>query len=325
MRTIRPWLVTLSLLAPSLVFGQAGTSAIKDEAGLFGKEAVRKALAQLAQAEQASHISVVIETVESLKGEPIEDVAIQRARQLGGGGVYLLMSKEEHKLSQFKYRRQFADRLPVAKQSEIRMAFTEEFQKGAFDAGLQRGVKLLSDTLIATAPTEPTAPHTIASPTIDTHGDSPLVVRNQVHLTLAGARKALAAAEAKATERGWKMNIAIVDEGGHLLTFARMDGARPASVATATTKAITAATFRQATGPLTATTPTAEVLLNVSLQNAAAASGGKITTLLGGVPILVDGQVIGAIGVGGGSGEQDAEVAKAGVEALLKDVGTPRP
>jgi glc operon protein GlcG len=60
------------------------------------------------------------------------------------------------------------------------------------------------------------------------------------------------------------------------------------------------------------------VLLNLSLQNAAAASGGKLTTLKGGVPIVVDGQVIGAVGVGGGTGEQDAEVGKAGVQALLR-------
>jgi len=56
-------------------------------------------------------------------------------------------------------------------------------------------------------------------------------------------------------------------------------------------------------------------LLNIILQNA---SGGKITTLLGGVPIIVDSQIIGAIGAGGGTGEQDAEVAKAGVAAFLE-------
>jgi glc operon protein GlcG len=58
--------------------------------------------------------------------------------------------------------------------------------------------------------------------------------------------------------------------------------------------------------------------LNLSLQNAAAASGGKLTTLKGGVPVLVDNQVIGAVGVGGGTGEQDAEVAKAGIAELMK-------
>ena len=60
------------------------------------------------------------------------------------------------------------------------------------------------------------------------------------------------------------------------------------------------------------------MLLSLSIQNA---SGGKITTLKGGVPIVVDGQVVGAVGVGGGTGEQDAEVAKAGIQALLDALG----
>jgi glc operon protein GlcG len=95
-----------------------------------------------------------------------------------------------------------------------------------------------------------------------------------------------------------------------------MDGARPASGYTAITKAVTAATFRQETGPLP---PKGEpdVLLSLSLQNAAASAGGKLTTLKGGVPIVVDGQVIGAVGAGGGTGEQDADVARAGMRKLL--------
>jgi glc operon protein GlcG len=60
-----------------------------------------------------------------------------------------------------------------------------------------------------------------------------------------------------------------------------------------------------------------DVLLNLGLENAAAVGGWKLTTLRGGVPIIIDGQVVGAIGVGGGAGEQDTEVAKAGIKALL--------
>jgi glc operon protein GlcG len=112
------------------------------------------------------------------------------------------------------------------------------------------------------------------------------------------------------------MNIAVVDDGGHLLAFARMDGARPASAYTALTKAVTAATFRQETGPLPAGGEP-DPLLSLSLQNAALASGGKLTTLKGGVPIVVQGEVIGAVGIGGGSGEQDADVAKAGIQSLM--------
>ena len=117
-----------------------------------------------------------------------------------------------------------------------------------------------------------------------------------------------------------KLNIAVVDDGGHLLAFARMDGARPASGYTALTKATTAATFRQETGPLPKDEP--NMLLSLSLQNAAQASGGKLTTLKGGVPIIVDGQVIGAVGIGGGTGEQDAEVAKVAIQALIDRLGT---
>lgn len=150
-----------------------------------------------------------------------------------------------------------------------------------------------------------------------TQEKKPLVARDRVQLNLAGAETVLEAAKKKAVALGLKCNIAIVDDGGHMLSFARMDGARPASAATALTKAVSAATFRQETGPLPAKGEP-DVLLSLSIQNA---SGGKITTLKGGVPIVIDGQVVGAVGVGGGTGEQDAEVAKAGIQALLDELG----
>ena len=148
---------------------------------------------------------------------------------------------------------------------------------------------------------------------------APLITTGRAQLNLAGAEKIIATAKLKAGEMGLKINIAIVDDGGHLLAFARMDGARPASGYTAMTKAVTAATFRQETGPLP---PNAEpnVLLSLSIQNAAAASGGKVTTLKGGVPVVHNDQIIGAVGIGGGTGEQDAEIAKAGIAALLKEI-----
>ncbi len=151
-------------------------------------------------------------------------------------------------------------------------------------------------------------------------GASALITRGRIQLNLAGAEKIVAEARKVAAELKLRVNVAVVDDGGHLLAFARMDGARPASGYTALTKAVTAATFRQATGPLP---PKGEpdLLLNLSLQNAAAASGAKLTTLKGGVPIVVEGQVIGAVGVGGGTGEQDAEVARAGIQKLLDALG----
>jgi glc operon protein GlcG len=149
-----------------------------------------------------------------------------------------------------------------------------------------------------------------------TPADAELVTGGRSALNLAGAELIVRAARQKAESMKLKVNIAVVDDGGHLLSFARMDGARPASAYTSLTKAVTAATFRQETGALP---PNGEpdLLLNLSLQNAAAASGGKLTTLKGGVPIVIEAQVIGAVGVGGGSGEQDAEIAKAGIQELL--------
>jgi glc operon protein GlcG len=150
--------------------------------------------------------------------------------------------------------------------------------------------------------------------------DQPLISRGRIQLNLAGAETIIAAAKKKAGALKVKFNIAVVDDGGQLLAFARMDGARPASIATALTKATAAATFRQATGPLP-TKGEPDPLLNLSLQNAAMASGGKITALKGGVPIVVEGQVIGGVGIAGGSGEQDLEVAQAAYQALLAALG----
>jgi glc operon protein GlcG len=149
---------------------------------------------------------------------------------------------------------------------------------------------------------------------------APLVTKGRIALNLAGAELIIAHAREKAAEMKVNVNIAVVDEGGHLLAFARMDQARPASAATAITKATAAATMRQPTGPVKRGAADADVLLNVALQNAAAASGGKMTSLLGGLPVVVDGQVIGAVGVGGGTGEQDAEIGRAGIDNLLKRI-----
>jgi glc operon protein GlcG len=148
-------------------------------------------------------------------------------------------------------------------------------------------------------------------------GDAgPLVTRGGIALNLRGAELILEGAQARAKEMDLAVNIAVVDEGGHLIAFVRMDGARSGSGYTAQTKARAAATFRRATGPIPSDEE-ANVLLNFSLQNAAAAGGGTFTSLKGGIPIVVDEQVIGAVGVGGATGEQDAEIGGAGIEKFL--------
>lgn len=163
-------------------------------------------------------------------------------------------------------------------------------------------------------------PCVILAALVTAQPEKPLVTRDRVQLNLAGAELVVEAAKKKAAAMGLKVNVAVVDDGGHPLAFARMDGARPASGYTALTKAVTAATFRQETGPAPAKGEP-DVILSLSLPAAAAASGGKGTALKGGVPIVLNGQVIGAVGIGGGVGEQDTEVAKAAIDALLAELG----
>jgi glc operon protein GlcG len=297
--------------------GQTTSPSVVDDAGMFSREAIRNASDELARVRRSDGVAVTIQTVDSLKGQGIDEFAVRMAERLGHRGIFVLIAKQEHKVEVLASPRTLREELGVSRLNEIRDAIVEEFRKRRIDEGLMAGVKSTESVLSATRGARRAETNSAflpaPSPGGSSAGSSPLVVRQQVRLTLAGARKAIDGAEAKAAKEGWKMNIAAVDDGGHLLAFARMDGARPASVATATTKAITAATFRQASGPLGGANP--DVLLNLSLQNA---SGGKITTLSGGVPIVVDGQVIGALGVGGGTGEQDAEVARAGVAAFLE-------
>jgi len=136
-------------------------------------------------------------------------------------------------------------------------------------------------------------------------------VKPSLTLTHAGALAILEAAVAKAMEMRVPQCIAIVDAGGHLLAFVRMDGAKVLSQHTATQKAVTAATTRAATG----NAPDDHAL------KLALASGGRVTNLKGGLPIEIEGHVVGGIGVGSGTGDQDVEVAEAGITALRPEAG----
>lgn len=142
----------------------------------------------------------------------------------------------------------------------------------------------------------------------------PLVTRNHPKLTLEGAHAVLTAAQRRSEEIKCPMVIAVVDEGAHLLVFERMDGARPASIAIAMVKAQAAAMRRSPTGPAMAADQ-----FNAPLAfGLAIASPSEQTPIRGGVPLLVDGQVVGAIGVSAGSEDQDLDVARAGAAALEK-------
>lgn len=141
-----------------------------------------------------------------------------------------------------------------------------------------------------------------------------MLTRDNIRLTLEGARAILAAAEKKAREIHVPMNIAIVDDGGHLLVFARMDGAKLSSIEVALTKARAAALRRAPTGPSPGTgEPSVVLSLGLSL-----ATDGKLTAIRGGLPLVIDAQYVGGIGVSAGSEEEDVQVAQAGVDALKK-------
>jgi glc operon protein GlcG len=141
-----------------------------------------------------------------------------------------------------------------------------------------------------------------------------LVTRNHPKLTLEGARAVLAAAEKKAQEIRCPMDIAIVDDGGHLIAFARMDGAKLSSIKIALLKARSAAARRADTKPVLKDEQP-NVLLSLGL---AFGNPGVHTPIRGGIPLVVDGEAVGAIGVSAGSEDQDVEVARAGAAALEK-------
>ncbi len=139
-----------------------------------------------------------------------------------------------------------------------------------------------------------------------------MLTRHNIRLTLEAARAILAAAERKAREIKVPQNIALVDEGGHLLVFARMDGAKLSSIEVALTKARATALRRSPTGPApSAAEP--NVLLSLGLP---LATDGKLTCIRGGLPLFVDGQCVGGIGVSAGTENEDVQVAQAGVDEL---------
>jgi glc operon protein GlcG len=132
-------------------------------------------------------------------------------------------------------------------------------------------------------------------------------VRSSRVVTLDGARLAVSAAIAEATRMGWNVSIAVVDPAGDLIAFARMDAAAAASTGIAPAKARTAARMRRTTGSLDSTL-TAGRLPILGLEG--------ITPVEGGVPILVNGELVGAVGVSGATSVQDAQLARAAAAVI---------
>ncbi|EWY37817.1 glcg protein [Skermanella stibiiresistens SB22] len=133
-----------------------------------------------------------------------------------------------------------------------------------------------------------------------------MTTKPALKLTHEGALKVLSGAIAKAQEIGVPQNITVVDDGGNLLAFVRMDGAKFLSIETSKSKALSAASHRVPTGGMN---PSMEIKLAI-------ASGGRLTNAEGGLPIFIDSHCVGAIGVGSGTGAQDVEVARGGLAAI---------
>ena len=127
-------------------------------------------------------------------------------------------------------------------------------------------------------------------------------------ISLARAEAAIKAAVAEAKKRDWKMNVAVVDGGGNLVAFQRMDGAQLASIQIAEHKARAAATFRRDTKVF-------EDAIELNKLNSLLTLDGIIASR-GGIPLLEQGKLIGAIGCSGGTGSQDEVVCKAGTAVI---------
>ena len=135
-------------------------------------------------------------------------------------------------------------------------------------------------------------------------------------ITLEEARKIIAAATKKANEINVMMNIAVVDAGGNLVAFERMDGGWIGSIDIAQKKAFTARAFDLDTKSLGENSQSGQQFFGIHASN-----NGKIMIFAGGIPIKRGGEVVGAIGVSGGSGKDDHSVAEAGVAAATLSVG----
>jgi uncharacterized protein GlcG (DUF336 family) len=142
--------------------------------------------------------------------------------------------------------------------------------------------------------------------------DKPTPTANGI--TLEQAARILKAARDKAQDIGVMQNIAVVDEGGSLVAFARMDGAWRGSIDIAINKAYTARAFDMTTEALGAISQPEDQCFGIHASNDL-----HVIIFGGGIPLIQSGRIVGAIGVSGGTVPQDIEVAEAGVEAFSSE------
>lgn len=137
------------------------------------------------------------------------------------------------------------------------------------------------------------------------------IAKTKETITLGEARRVIDAAERRAEEIGQPEDIAVVDAGGNLKAHVRMDGAFVGSITVSINKAYTAVAFQTETANLQEATRPEGPIFGLS-----DAHGGRLVVFPGGIPLVRDGEIVGAIGVSSGSVEQDQEVAQAGAAAL---------
>ena len=130
-------------------------------------------------------------------------------------------------------------------------------------------------------------------------------------LSLSDARRIISSAEMRAQELKQPMNIAVVDEGGNLISHVRMDGAWMGSIDISINKAFTSRAFDIATADLAKHSQPGSQFYGINASN-----HNRVMVFAGGIPLMKSGKVVGAIGVSGGSGEQDQLVATAGASAF---------
>jgi glc operon protein GlcG len=137
-------------------------------------------------------------------------------------------------------------------------------------------------------------------------------MKNKKCLTLADVKIIAAGCENEALRQNWAVAIAIVDDGGHLIWLQRLDGANLSSIQIATGKAYTSAMGRR-------TTKMYEEVV-AGGRNAFLSVPGGLTLIEGGEPIVVDGEVVGAVGVSGVKSAEDAQIARSGISSFLESL-----
>ena len=168
---------------------------------------------------------------------------------------------------------------------------------------------LLGVALTAAAAEAPTAPAAPATNPLDVVPDKmPFDIPYGAPISLARASAAIAAAIAEARKRDWKLNVAVLDSGGNLVAFQRMDGAQLASIQIAEHKARAAVSFRRETKAFEDAIQLKNAPYVMTLDGVVGSRGG--------IPLVEDGKLVGAIGCSGGTGSQDEVACKVGAATV---------